>query len=198
MSGLRERKKAKTRAAIQRNALRLFREQGYEATTVSQIAEAAEISESTFFRYFASKEAVALWDGFDPAVYAAFAAQPAGLGAIAALRAAIRDAFAAMTATEQEEVRQRITLIMSTPALRGMLLHQIEAPLNDLTDLVAARSGLPPGAARATAGAIIGVGLAVLLSPDQDGDLSARIDEGLAVLESISGTTSGSPQGSPR
>lgn len=41
--GLRERKKARTRASIQEHALRLFREQGYEATTVEQIAEAAEV-----------------------------------------------------------------------------------------------------------------------------------------------------------
>lgn len=47
--GLRERKKAKSMAEVQRHALRLFREQGYKSTTVEQIAEAAEISYSTFF-----------------------------------------------------------------------------------------------------------------------------------------------------
>src|SRR5262249_44921406 len=73
---LRERKKAKTRAAIQQHALRLFREQGYAATTVEQIAAAAEISPSTFFRYFPTKEDVVLYDDLDPLLIAAFDAQP--------------------------------------------------------------------------------------------------------------------------
>jgi len=68
VGGLRERKKAKTRAAIRREAMRLFREQGYEETTVEQIAEAAEVSPSTFFRYFPTKEDVVLQDDFDVVV----------------------------------------------------------------------------------------------------------------------------------
>jgi AcrR family transcriptional regulator len=63
--GLRERKKARTRAAIQEQALHLFAAQGYAATTVRQIADAAEVSESTFFRYFPTKEDVVMHDRFD-------------------------------------------------------------------------------------------------------------------------------------
>ncbi len=65
-AGAPSRKKAKTRAVIQRRALRLFHDQGYKATTVEQIAEAAEVSPSTFFRYFRTKEDVFLYDPFDP------------------------------------------------------------------------------------------------------------------------------------
>ena len=81
--GLRERKKARTRAAIRDHALRLFRENGYQRTTVEQIAEAAEVSVSTFFRYFPTKEDVVLQDDMDTRMIEAFERQPAGLSPIA-------------------------------------------------------------------------------------------------------------------
>src|SRR5258708_13143878 len=64
--GLRERKKLKTKEAIQREALRLIEAQGYAETTIEQIAAAAEISPSTFFNYFPTKEDVVLFDAYDP------------------------------------------------------------------------------------------------------------------------------------
>src|SRR5437016_8102361 len=89
--GLRERKKAKTRAAIQAEALRLFREQGYDATTVEQIADAAEVSPSTFFRYFPTKEDVLLRDDMDELWLDLLRAQPPGLPPLPALRAALHE-----------------------------------------------------------------------------------------------------------
>src|SRR6516164_11415484 len=91
--GLRERKKARTRAAIREHALRLFREQGYDATTVEQIAAADDVSPSTFFRYFPTKEDVVLQDGMDTRTMEALARQPRDLPPIAAVRSALREAW---------------------------------------------------------------------------------------------------------
>src|SRR5712692_10233594 len=76
--GLRERKKQKTRESIQRTALRLFEKQGYEETTIEQIAAAVEISPSTFFNYFPTKEDVVLYDAYDPMLAKLLLERPAG------------------------------------------------------------------------------------------------------------------------
>jgi AcrR family transcriptional regulator len=60
METLRERKKQRTREALLRTALELFTTQGYEGTTVDEVAEAVDVSQRTFFRYFAGKEEAAL------------------------------------------------------------------------------------------------------------------------------------------
>jgi AcrR family transcriptional regulator len=185
--GLRERKKAKTRAAIQRHALRLFREQGYDATTVNQIADSAEISPSTFFRYFPTKEDLVLWDEFDPLIIEAFRAQPAELSPIAALRAAMRDAFAPLTAAERAELRERIGLLMAIPPLRATLLDEISGPMRLLADAVAERTARRPDdpAIRTLVGAVIGVGLAAAFAAhdDTDADIISLLDQAMAHLE---------------
>src|SRR5216683_5589628 len=99
--GLRERKKARTRAAIRQHALRLFDEQGYAETTVEQIAEAAEVSPSTFFRYFPTKEDVVLQDDYDELMVESFRAQPPELTPLQAMRAAIREVIGHLTPREQ-------------------------------------------------------------------------------------------------
>src|SRR6516164_6345541 len=111
--GLRERKKARTRAAIREHALRLFREQGYDSTTVEQIAEAAEVSPSTFFRYFPTKEDVVLQDDLDLVWMDAFRAQPPDLGPIAAMRTAVRAAFAGLAPGDLEQLREAMELAVA-------------------------------------------------------------------------------------
>jgi AcrR family transcriptional regulator len=185
--GLRERKKARTRAEIQRHALRLFRERGYEATAVSQIAEAAEVSESTFFRYFPTKEDVVLWDEFDPLIFDAFRAQPAGSSPIQALRGALRDVLTRTSAAQRAELRERVALLLSVPPLRATLVDQIDGPIRLLAEAVAERASRRPDdpAVRAVAGAVLGVGLSAMFAAAEDpgADLVSLIDEGMAHLE---------------
>jgi AcrR family transcriptional regulator len=121
---LRERKKARTRAALREHALRLFREQGYQATTVEQIAAAAEVSPSTFFRYFPTKEDVVLQDDMDTRLIAALEQQPAGLGPVAAIRAAVRQMSSSYTAADLDVLRETTALTMTVPEIRARALDE--------------------------------------------------------------------------
>jgi AcrR family transcriptional regulator len=186
-TGLRERKKARTRAEIQRQALRLFRERGYEATTVARIAEASEVSESTFFRYFPTKEEVVLWDDLDPLIFEAFMVRPPELGTIRALRESINEVLARVTAGEQAQLRERLELLLSVPPLRATLVDRIGGPMRLLAEAIAARAGKRPDdpAVRAVAGAVLGVGLSAMFAAagNPDADVLSLLDEGLAQLE---------------
>jgi AcrR family transcriptional regulator len=185
--GLRERKKAKTRAAIQRHALRLFREQGYEATTVEQIAAAAEVSPSTFFRYFPTKEDVVLYDPFDPVLIAAFEAQPPELTPMQAIREALHATFAAMSKEDMEEQWERGILILSIPDVRMRMLNDFLVTAQLLAELVAKRMGRRPDdlAVRTFVGGVIGALMAAFLAGmnHSNADVVALMDESLHLLE---------------
>ncbi|GAA2604356.1 TetR family transcriptional regulator [Actinomadura fulvescens] len=141
---LRERKKLKTRRAIQDHALRLFTEQGYDETTVEQIAEAAEISPSTFFRYFPTKEDVVVTDEYDPIMAEIFRAQPAGLAPIEALRATFREILPQMLAGDLDAVTARMRLTAQVPALRARTTESLrEGTHAVLKEVIAERTGRP-------------------------------------------------------
>ncbi len=185
--GLRERKKAQTRNAIQTHALELFASQGYAATTVDQIIRGVDVSESTFFRYFPTKESLVLTDDLDPVILAAFAAQPHGLGVMAALRNAFRSLFAGMTEQQRSEQHERMSLVQGVPALRAAVFEQFSTTMDVLADAIAARAGRESDdfAVRTVAGAVIGASMAVLaaLTVDPDADYAALMDDAMAQLE---------------
>lgn len=185
--GLRERKKARTQAAIQEQALRLFRVQGYDATTVQQIIEEAEVSESTFFRYFPTKADVVLTDEFDPLIVRAFQQQPPGLGPVQALRGAFRTAFSQLSTQEMADLRDRMNLILSIPELRAGMLDQLASSMQLLIEVLAERTGRQPRdmAVRTTAGAVIGIATAVMFAmiDDPEANLANLLDEAMAHLE---------------
>jgi len=184
--GLRERKKARTRAAIQDAALRLYLKQGYDATTVEQIADAAEVSPSTFFRYFPTKAETVLYDRLDPVFLAAFVEQPAELGPAAALRAAMRDVLSRLAPEEFELEQARWHLIAEVPELRAALTERI-APLGQMVaEALAKRVGREPGdlTVRVWTGALFGGLMAAVFAALQDGgDVMEYVDRSIAQLE---------------
>lgn len=187
VTSLRERKKARTKAAIRDHALRLFIEQGYDATTIDQIAEAADISPSTFFRYYPNKEDVATQDDYDDHIVARFRAQPAEATPIQAIRTAIKEVFTALPPERLELERSRQALIYTVPELRAKALDSFLETVRLLASIVAERTGRSPEdmAVRTLAGAIVGVAFSTTLAAadDPDADLMGLLDEGLGCLE---------------
>jgi AcrR family transcriptional regulator len=185
--GLRERKKARTRAEIQGHALRLFHEQGYDATTVAQIIEEAGVSESTFFRYFPAKADVVLFDGMDALIVEAFRNQPHEIGEIHALRVALQAVFGRLSAQEAADQRERMDLIFSVRELRATLLDQFVSTMELLRQVLAERTGRQPGdlALRTLAGAVMGVTMAVMvaLGDDPTANVGVLLDEAMGYLE---------------
>jgi AcrR family transcriptional regulator len=190
--GLRERKKARTRAAIREHALRLFRENGYQRTTVEQIAAAAEVSPSTFFRYFPTKEDVVLQDDMDTRMIEALERQPADLSPLSAVRAAVRDAFASYTEADLEVIAETTLLSMTVPEIRARATDEFTRTIGVIGEALAKRAGRPADdlAVRTAAGAIIGVMMSLTMpwegwASDMQTieDLFGRIDQALALLE---------------
>src|SRR3954467_8608075 len=105
--GLRERKKEQTRHALESAALALFAEKGFDGTTVDEIAEACDVSQRTFFRYYGAKEDVLFADGDErlEALLAEIAARPADELAGRAVQAAFRS-----TTADYAEDRERLLL----------------------------------------------------------------------------------------
>jgi AcrR family transcriptional regulator len=186
-AGLRERKKAKTRAAIREHALRLFRERGYSATTVEQIAAAAEVSPATFFRYFPTKEDVVLQDDLDVITLGALEAQPAELGPIAAMRAATKSMLAILSPEDLARLGETVELSMSVPEVRARAVDEFTRTIDVVARALATRAGRDPDdfAARNVAGAIVGVIMAATVRRPGQGpaEMFAQIDAALAHLE---------------
>ncbi|QES47008.1 TetR family transcriptional regulator [Streptomyces venezuelae] len=117
--GLRERKKALTRRTIQEHALRLFLAQGYQNTTVEEIAAAAGVSHMTFFRHFPTKESVVESDDYDPLIARLIRERPPHESDLTALREALLQGLGEVYAVGREALLARTRLILETPALRA-------------------------------------------------------------------------------
>lgn len=148
-TGLRERKKRRTRDALLHAALDLFTTQGYEETTVDEIVDAVEVSQRTFFRYFAGKESVvfAVQDMVESRFIAELRQRPAPEAPFEAMRRAVLCAWNSMgeaieAAIPVELHMRTYQMIESTPSLIAAHLRRCIETEHQIALLIAEREGL--------------------------------------------------------
>jgi AcrR family transcriptional regulator len=145
--GLRERKKARTREAIISAAIDLFERQGYDETTVEEIAAAADVSPRTFFRYFDSKLDVIFSDKDDrDDIYAAFAARPAHESVIEAIHQVLRQKIAQQFGEGGDLMIRQHRLAFRTPSLRALSREHMHEEQDNVVHPFAQRLGTAPDA----------------------------------------------------
>lgn len=143
--GLRERKKARTREALQEAATERFARQGFDRTTVEEIAEACEVSPRTFFRYFPTKEDVLFADASAKRerLLAEIAERPPNEAAFTALRAAMR-ALAADYADDRAALVTRSQIVAESPHLRAYKAEHQHGWEADVVDALERRAPAQP------------------------------------------------------
>jgi AcrR family transcriptional regulator len=188
-NGLRARKKARTREAIIDAALDLFGRKGFEATTIEDIAAAADVSPRTFFRYFDSKVDLVMAhnEAHGDKIGPLMAARPAGEGPLEALRNVMQQMLVELLA--EPSVVREFQVMMGSPTLRKLAREHFYEEEAELVSAFAERLGtddcdltanVMAGAAASTLWTIIECWLAEGGEIDR---LSPMIDEAFALLE---------------
>jgi AcrR family transcriptional regulator len=185
---LRERKKIKTREAIRTATYALIREQGYDATTIEQIAERAEVSPSTVFRYFPTKEDIVLTDEYDQLMAEELRTRPAGESWMDSVRHVMRLAIEANDREDPDVARMRAHLAVQVPAIRSRMVESMSQTGLMLRAAIAERHGLDPDSVEVRVYAMSFIAGLMEVSMywaehDFEGDLNTLVDRALDVLE---------------
>lgn len=184
--GLRERNKERKRDRIRAAALGAFAARGFEEVTVEEIAEQAEVSKSTLFRYFPTKEDLVLGDDSRrlDALRAAFVDRPSGEAVVESLRAALVS-LAGAYQVDRQELLGRYRIIRSTPALMARSLEQQAAREDALASAIADRlpgDEIRPKVLAAAGMAVVRVAMKEWLTTGPDADLADLVADALDVL----------------
>jgi AcrR family transcriptional regulator len=187
--GLRERKKADTRAALARATLRLAVDRGWEHVTVEAITDAAGVSYRTFFNHFSAKEEALLVPAGDDQLRlsARLRAQPVSTPVLDAVRAALREEMAELDA-DPGALRDRMTVVLGNPSLLPRLVEMGAADERELALAVAERTGqdagtdLYPGLLAAAVSAVVRVSVWRWHVQDGATPLTSLVDEALDAL----------------
>ncbi|MFV5991058.1 TetR family transcriptional regulator [Streptomyces sp. NPDC056231] len=148
-TGLRERKKRHTRDALLHAALDLFTTQGYDATTIDEIVDAVEVSQRTFFRYFASKEEAvfSLQEMIESHFLSELRQRPAAEAPFEAMRSAVLCTWNSIGEAIEEIVTVELhmrtyRMIESTPCLLAAHLRRSFDLETEIAEVIAGREGL--------------------------------------------------------
>ena len=190
-TGLRERKKADTRAALADAVLRLAEERGFDHVTVEDVATAAGVSYRTFFNHFASKEEALLQPDRGPRLVDLLAEQGPDVPLLTALRAALHACLDRLQA-DGDTWRRVFAVVIATPSLLPRLVETGSADERELALAVAARTGLDaeadlhPGLVAAVVSTVLRVSLWRWHSAGATASLHGLLDEALdAVVDGL-------------
>jgi AcrR family transcriptional regulator len=136
--GLRERKRLAAMHRIQSVALDLFEAHGFDAVTIERIAAEAEVSPSSVYRYFGTKEQLVIWDELDPGALAAIEHELASHPPLEAVRRVVEATMRAATADE-ERIRRRLRIAFTTPSVEAASALQTYAMAGLIARVLAAR-----------------------------------------------------------
>lgn len=177
-------KSQRTKNRLQKEALRLFTERGFDEVSVEEVARAAGVSHMTFFRHFPTKESVVLDDPYDPLLGAAVAAQSTDLPALERVRLAVLQAWEAIDEPDDEMTRARIELAAAHPSLRAKVWENNQRTEEVIVEALI-RSGVDRLESKVAAGAILGALTAALFdwAEDTGGEtLGDRVRSALRLL----------------
>jgi AcrR family transcriptional regulator len=196
--GLRERKKVKTRLAIEDAALALFEQQGYEATTVEEIAAEAEVSTTTFFRYFPTKADLLLSEHGQqlPALHRSVLERPADENDLVAVWHAVTDEW--LTAVDAERTARKANVVATSDVLSGLSFHRGHRWLEIITDALAQRNRRPSTDPRSSLAARVALGtlgeaVEGWIASGCAGELGDAIDRSFQLMIEVCGHLSARP-----
>lgn len=192
-------KRERTLARLLEAGLEAFERQGYDATTVAEIARAAGVTEMTFYRYFPSKESLLLDDPYDPVLVEAVGRQPLELPPFIRAVRGIRAAWQAVPEPDQPAIRRRVRIAARTPSLRGAAWTSTGNTERAIVGQLVA-DGASDHDARIAAAAVLAALVAGLFAwaEDESTGLAASIERALDVVDTTGTATAGATREAAR
>ncbi|WP_026065669.1 TetR/AcrR family transcriptional regulator [Actinoalloteichus spitiensis] len=189
MAGLREQWRRNAMQVIQQKALDLFEERSFDAVTIEAVAAAAEVSPSSVYRYFGTKEGLLVVDEFDAMSADEVAATVDPVDPVGSLLRMVRRYEApADGAAALPDAWRRVPFFFSVPSVRAALLASADATGKRIAPLIAQAGTFSPSQARVLANALTFGYLATLELWFDDGQtrpIAAYVEEGLAPLRAL-------------